>query len=333
MSAKLADIAEHVGVSEATVSRVLNDKPGVAEATREAVLTAVDVLGYHRPAKLRRQMVGLIGIIVPELTNPVFPLFAQTIEARLAAEGYTGVICTQAPGGIQEDDFVAMLLERSVAGIIFVNGRHADSQADLERYRRLRDRRLPFVFVGGYREELPVPSISTDEDAAVRLAVNHLTQLGHEAIGLATGQSRYLPSLAKVDAFRRYVDTYGDSRIAQTWFTAEGGELAARQLFEHGVTGVVCGSDIIAIGVMRAAQQLGLEVPRDVSVIGFDGTDISRYTSPGLTTVRQDVSGMSAAAVRALVESVGGPLPSGGNVLFAPELIVRGSTGPATHHA
>lgn len=84
---------------------------------------------------------------------------------------------------------------------------------------------------------------------------------------------------------------------------------------------------------MRAAQQLGLEVPRDVSVIGFDGTDISRYTSPGLTTVRQDVSGMSAAAVRALVESVGGPLPSGGNVLFAPELIVRGSTGPATHHA
>lgn len=330
MSARLADIAQHAGVSEATVSRVLNDKPGVAEATRAAVLTAVDLLGYHRSAKLRRQMVDLVGVIVPELTNPIFPLFAQTLQTRLAADGYTGVICTQAPGGVQEDDFVAMLLERGVAGIIFVSGRHADSEADLERYRRLQDRGLPFVFVNGWREELRVPTISTDEDLSVRLAVGHLRQLGHERIGLATGQSRYLPSLAKLEAFRTQVDTYGDSLVAQTWFTIEGGELAGKQLFDHGVTGVVCGSDIVAVGVMRAAEQRGLSVPRDVSVIGFDGSDLSRYTSPGLTTIRQDVNGMSSAAVRALVEAVGSKRV-GSEILFAPELIVRDSTGPATH--
>lgn len=330
MSARLADIASHAGVSEATVSRVLNDKPGVAEATRAAVLTAVDVLGYHRPTKLRRQMTGLVGVIVPELTNPIFALFAQTLQGRLAAEGHTAVVCTQAPGGVQEDDYVEMLLERGAAGIVFVNGRHADSQADVGRYRRLQERRLPVVLIGGARPELRVPTIGTDDTLAVRLAVEHLTQLGHERIGLATGQSRYQPSVAKTEAFRLYVDTYGDSRVAQTWFTVEGGELAGRQLLAQGLTGIVCGSDIMAIGVMRAAEQLGLEVPRDVSVIGFDGTDVSRYTSPALTTVRQDVTGMSAAAVRALLDGDDQDTV-GQEMLFAPELVVRGSTGRAVH--
>src|SRR5687767_6276838 len=97
--ARLADIARQAGVSEATVSRVLNDKPGVSPETRQLVLTALDVLGFERPERLRKRSAGLVGLVVPELDNPVFPMFAQRIESALAQAGYTPVLCTQTFGG------------------------------------------------------------------------------------------------------------------------------------------------------------------------------------------------------------------------------------------
>src|SRR3712207_4845237 len=152
MRARLSDIAQQADVSEATVSRVLNDRPGVAPETRQAVLTALDVLGYERPARLRKRSAGLVGLVVPELENPIFPAFAQTIESALAQAGYTSVLCTQTPGGVTEDEYVEMLLDRQVSGIVFVSGRHADTSADHERYRALIARRLPIVMVNGYVE-------------------------------------------------------------------------------------------------------------------------------------------------------------------------------------
>ena len=110
MKLRLADIAQHAEVSEATVSRVLNGKPGVAALTRQAVLTSLDVLGYDRPSRLRRKSAGLVGLVMPELTNPIFPAFAQIIETALARQGFTPVLCTQTPGGVHEDDYVTMLL-------------------------------------------------------------------------------------------------------------------------------------------------------------------------------------------------------------------------------
>ncbi|WP_207948112.1 LacI family DNA-binding transcriptional regulator [Metallococcus carri] len=323
--AKLAEIAAHAGVSEATVSRVLNDKTNVAEATRALVLTSIDVLGYERPSNLRRRMVGLVGLIVPELTNPVFPLFAQTIQTRLAAMGYTAVLCTQAPGGAQEDDYISMLLERGVAGVVFVSGRHADLTADLGIYRDLSARGLPMVTINGHRGEIDAPSLSTDERASVRMAVAHLRQLGHTRIGLATGQGRYVPSERKLEAFRELVP---DGEVQQTWFSVEGGELAGRALIESGVTGIVCGSDLMALGVIRAAEQAGVAVPEQLSVIGYDGSLVTQYTWPPLTTLRQDVTGLSGAAVHALGEEIAGHPHPRGETLFAPELIVRSSTAP-----
>src|SRR2546421_5040943 len=104
--ARLADIARQAGVSEATASRVLNDRRGVSADTRQAVLTALDVLGYERPERLRKRSVGLVGLVVPELENPVFPQFAQIIESALAQHGYTPVLCTQTAGGVTEDEYV-----------------------------------------------------------------------------------------------------------------------------------------------------------------------------------------------------------------------------------
>ncbi|GAB3280249.1 LacI family DNA-binding transcriptional regulator [Actinocorallia lasiicapitis] len=334
MTTRLADIAAQAGVSEATVSRVLNGKPGVSAATRQAVLTALDVLGYERPARLKQQRAGLIGLIVPELTNPIFPVFAQIIETSLAMSGYTAVLCTQTPGGIREDDYTELLLERGVSGIVIVNGMHADSTADKSRYTRLTDRGLPLVLVGGYRDDIEAPFISNDDAAAIELAVEHLANLGHTKIGLAVGQERFVPSIRKTEGYRRAMAAHAkqdkvDDLIVTSMFTVEGGQAAAQTLFDRGCTAICCGSDIMAIGAIRAARQRGLRVPEDVSVVGFDDSPLIPYLDPPLTTIRQPVREMSEAAVNSLLEEIGGNKVPRSELLYRPELIVRRSTGPA----
>jgi DNA-binding LacI/PurR family transcriptional regulator len=330
---RLQDVAGISGVSEATVSRVLNDKPGVAKATRQAVLTALDLLGYERPQKLQRRRSGLIGLIVPELTNPVFPAFVQVIESALAQDGYTPILCTMTAGGVPEREYIDMLLERGVNGIIFVSALHADSTADHSHYTSLVQSGLPIVLVNGYVEGLPVTSISSDDGAAMRIAVAHLVSLGHGRIGLATGPLRYRPSALKREAFLKtmkdlaQVDAAG--LVQESFFTVEGGRAAAQRLLEADVSAIVCANDLMALGAVRAIQSRQLSVPGDVSVIGYDDTALITFTEPPLTTVRQPVRAMGEAAVRALLDELrGAPIPHG-DLLFHPELVVRGSSGPA----
>jgi len=328
---RLHDVATQAGVSEATVSRVLNSKPGVGEETRLQVLTALDVLGYERPAALRSTSAGLVGLVVPELVNPIFPAFAQLIESGLAGHRYTPVLCTQTPGGVTEDEYVEMLLERGVAGIIFISGLHADQTADPARYHALVQRGLPIVLVNGSRSDLPVPCISTDDQGAVRTAVNHLASLGHTRFGLAVGPSRFVPVERKVRGFRAAMES--DPRIKGVeeygLFSVEGGHAAAARLLDAGVTAIICGSDIMALGAIRAVRARGLDVPGDVSVVGYDDSPFMAFTDPPLTTVRQPVAAMSQSAVQTLVDAITGHETPQGEYLFAGELVVRGSTGPA----
>ncbi len=336
MTARLSDIARHAGVSEATVSRVLNDKPGVAESTRIAVLTALDVLGYERPERLRRRSAGLVGLITPELENPIFPAFAQHIESVLALRSFTPLLCTQTPGGVSEDEYVTSLVDQGVAGIIFVSGLHADVENDHRQYRDLVERGLPIVCVNGFAADVEAPFISVDDVEAMRLAVTHLAQLGHSAIGLAVGQQRYLPSRRKVEGFIDTMSSVGVRRRAEarrwvehTLFSVEGGRAAANRLLERGATAIVCGSDLMALGAVRAVRQQGLRVPEDVSVVGFDDSPLIAFTSPALTTVRQPVPAMAQAAAQTLLDAIGGsPMPAT-EYLYSPELIVRESTGAA----
>jgi LacI family repressor for deo operon, udp, cdd, tsx, nupC, and nupG len=337
MRARLSDIARQAEVSEATVSRVLNDRPGVAPETRQAVLTALDVLGYERPARLRKRSAGLVGLVVPELDNPIFPAFAQTIESALAQAGYTAVLCTQTPGGVTEDEYVEMLLERQVSGIVFVSGRHADTTADHDRYRALLDRPLPIVMINGYVEGIPAPFVSCDDREAGELAVAHLVALGHRRIGLITGPDRFVPVRRKVagykTAMRRLLGA-SESELTEltelTLFGVEGGEAAAGRLLERGVTGLVCGSDLMALGAIRAARQRGLSVPGELSVVGYDDSPLIAFTDPPLTTVRQPVTAMAVAAVRALIDEINGHGAPHSEYVFRPELVVRGSTAIAT---
>ncbi|MFF3322745.1 LacI family DNA-binding transcriptional regulator [Streptomyces sp. NPDC002889] len=330
---RLSDIAAQAAVSEATVSRVLNGKPGVASPTRQRVLAALDVLGYERPVRLKRRSAGLVGLVIPELTNPIFPAFAQVIEQVLAGHGYTPVLCTQMPGGATEDELVEQLVERGVTGIVFLSGLHADTTADASRYVRLSSRGVPFVLINGYNEAVDAPFVSPDDRSAARMAVSHLAELGHERIGLAIGPTRYVPSRRKAEGFTDALHTVlgvprqeAENLIQRTLFSVEGGQAAAGLLMDQGCTGIVCGSDLMALGAIRAVRSRGLDVPGDVSVVGFDDSPLIAFTDPPLTTVRQPVKAMATAAVNALIEEIQGNPVHRTEFVFQPELVVRGST-------
>lgn len=331
---RLTDLAEQAGVSTATVSRVLNGKHGVSSQARQAVLAALDMLGYERPEKLRTRSAGLVGLVVPELSNPVFPAFAQVIESMLTERGYTPLLCTQSAGGTTEDQYVEMLLEHGVDGIVFVSGLHADTAASKDRYHRLRSRGMPFVLVNGYAEGVDAPSVSTDDTAALDLAFRHLVSLGHRSIGLAIGPERFVPSARKRREFAVNLERHlgivdAGPHVATSLFTVEGGQAGATELIESGHTAIICGSDLMALGAIRAARSRGLSVPADLSVVGFDDSPLIAFTDPPLTTVRQPVQAMGHAAVSALVSEINGTPASRTELTFHPELIVRGSTGAA----
>lgn len=328
-SARLDQIAQAAGVSSATVSRVVNNKPGVADSTRQAVLRAIDALGYQRPANLQRAVGGTIGLIIPELDNPIFPAFAQALTNRLAAQGYTAVLAPTSAGGVQEDAYLSMLMDRGVAGLIYVSGRHADTGASVQRQIELIDQGMRMVLINGHREELEAPSWSTDDAQAMWLAVEHLADLGHRDLGLALGPARYQPSARKHRAFKAACRARGVTGwVEHSWFSVQGGEIAARALLAKRTSGLVCASDMMALGAIRAARAEGYNVPQDVSVVGFDGSLMTQYTNPPLTTLRQDVEALASGAVATLVSALKGDELPVREALLTPELVVRGSTAP-----
>lgn len=325
MSVTLAAVAETAGVSQATASRVLNGKDGVSATTRRAVISAANTLGYNRFRTTRGRV---IGVVLPELVNPIFATFGHRLATGLAQSGYTPVLCSQTDGGISEDEWVERLLERDVAGLIVVSGLHADTHEPSDRYRKLLERHLPLVLVNGHVEGVDAVFISDDDHDAIRLAVSHLTELGHERIGLAVGPDRYMPVIRKVEAFSAAIEELGRTPLVEhAPFTIEGGRAAALALLEHDVTAIVCASDLMALGAIQACRARGLDVPRDVSVVGYDDSPMMAFTGPPLTTVRQAVPAMCTLAVRTLLDELAGKRVRRHEYLFRPELVVRGSTG------
>jgi DNA-binding LacI/PurR family transcriptional regulator len=328
---RLAEVAQKVGLSEATVSRVLNGKSGVSDATRDAVLTALDVLGYERPTQLRGVRARLIGLVLPELQNPIFPALAEVVGGGLAQRGLTPVLCTRTAGGLSESDYVNMLLDQQVSGVVFAGGHYAETDAPHEHYERLLQRGLPVVLFNAAVERLGYPRVSTDDAVAVEQAYGHLASLGHERIGLVIGPPDHVPSQRKLSAYAELVKRAGGSLdpqlVEHALFALEGGHAAVTRMLRHGVTGIICGSDPLALGAIRAARRAGLAVPGDVSVVGFDDSTFMNCTEPPLTTVRQPIEALGRAAVTLLVNQIEGARVAAEELLFEPELVVRGSTG------
>ncbi|HEU5473900.1 MAG TPA: LacI family DNA-binding transcriptional regulator [Actinophytocola sp.] len=332
MAGRLSEVARKAGVSEATVSRVLNGKAGVSDATRTAVLTALDVLGYERPTKLRGDRARLVGLVLPELQNPIFPAFAEVATGALVQRGFTPALCARTIGGVSEVEFVDMLLEHQVSGVIFGGGDYSIAGAGHEHYLRLRDLKLPVVLVNAGVDDLGHPRVSADDAVAVEQALGHLVSLGHRRVGALLGTEGHVPSRRKLAALEAAARRYDgvEHLVQRSSFSMEGARAAATSLVQAGVTAIVCASDVLALGAIRAVRRLDRRVPQDVSVVGFDDSAFMNCTDPPLTTVRQPIEAMGQAAVDLLVTQMNGSaatLPD--ELLFEPELVVRGSTAPA----
>ena len=332
--ASLRDVAQQAGVSLATASRVASGSLAVRQETRERVEEAMRDLLYVPPG--RKPATGAIGLLVPELSNPVFPALAQAMEARATEAGLATILCNTTAAAFREADYVHMLLDRRVDGMIFISCEMTHLAGDHEHYGRLVDEGARLVFVNGALDGLDVPCVSVDERHAGYVATQHLISLGHRRIGFVAGPADYLPTREKAagrDEALRQAGLSPDGLVAHGDFTLDGGRRALRQLLAkpNRPTAVICSSDVIAIGVVQEAREAGLDVPGDLSVVGFDGIEAAGWVDPPLTTIEQPIEEIAATAVDLLRTVIAEPGRSLPRVLFQPKLRRGGSTGAATN--
>ena len=327
----LREVARRAGVSLATASRVASGGSPVRPETRARVERAMRELLYVPPG--RQPATGLIGVLVPELANPIFPALAQAIETRAAPEGFASILCNTTGAAFREVDYVHMLLDHRVDGMIFISSEITNLHGEHGHYTKLLADGARIVFVNGALPTLDIPSVGVDEHAAGELATQHLIDLGHKRIGFVAGPEHYLPTRFKAEgrlAALRSADVDGHALVAHAAFAVEGGRDALRELLERPErpTAVVCSSDVMAMGVLHEAARQGLGVPEQLSVIGFDGIDAARWTFPPLTTIEQPIEEIAQTAVDALRSQIHEPDKPLPNFLFRPRLCVRASTAP-----
>jgi len=334
----LRDVAERAGVSVATTWRVVHGMDSVRPDTRDRVERAMRELLYV--PQTRTEATGAIGLLLPEFANPVFAALAQAMETHATSEGFATILCNTAGSALREVDYVHMLLERRVDGMVFICAEVTDVRSEHDHYGQLIERGARLVFVNGASESLEVPAVGVDERAAGRIATEHLLELGHRRVGFVAGDPYALPTREKMigreDAMRA-AGVEPNGYIAHGSFTVDGGRRVLRELLDahpdEPPTGVICSNDLMAIGVLQEAAALGLRVPQDLSVVGFDGIEAAEWTQPALTTVEQPIDVIAKTAIAALNTQIDNPGQLPANSVFRPRLRLGGTTGPPSSAA
>ncbi|AHG47791.1 LacI family transcriptional regulator [Rhizobium leguminosarum bv. trifolii CB782] len=327
----IRDVAKLAGVSTGTVSRVLNDHPSVTKDVRARVGEIIKDLGYlpdPSARSMRSKVSRLIGIVIPDLTNPFFSELVQSAEQAAANHGYNIIVMTSLDHAAKEADRIKQLTSRKVDGIILVpsNDFHTIKLP----------KGLPIVVVDrlmpGYS------GIAADHRSGVRLGVEHLLKLGHRRIGFISGPGHSVPAN---DRLRGYLDAMeqadggakmaGPPLIAEAAFDYESGRSAGNYLLARArnerPTAIFASSDQQAIGCMRAAHDLGIPIPAALSIVGFDGIPLASMTTPRLTTVKQPIQDVAAAAVAVLLNKQTAP-ELDNPILFACEVLEGETTAP-----
>lgn len=306
----IQEVAREAGVSVATVSRVFNLPDKVTPATREHVEQVARALGYMPNASartLRTQRSRVLGVVLPTLTNPVFAECLEGIARAASAGGYAILPITTDYQIDQEERAVNLLLAGNVDGMILVVSNPATSSGLL----RLAATGLPYVLA--YNRHAEHPCVSVDSEQATADLVAHLVTLGHRRITMVSGQlSASDRAQQRCRGFRRGMQSagLGDGAVLEVPFVATAvTEIGALLQQPAAPTALVCSNDLLAIRSIRAAHLVGLAVPRDLSVAGFDGISIGEDLTPMLSTVAQPNADIGRHSVELLVQSIAGGTP------------------------
>lgn len=320
-------IAREAGVSEPTVSRVLNGRAGVAESTRARVVAVLREHGFVDVPEPGGGPTSVIGVVCGNFLNPVFPTFVHSISNAMGRRGYLTQVAVVDRDFAPEERCILELTRSGVDGIVFVGGRHAEVEGDISGYRDLVAEGTPIVLVNGRELDLDVPQLYCDEEAGARMAVRHLVELGHTEIGCLLGPHAFIPTPRFVAGFRRVLADHDllelPGSVVEVPFTLEGGRAGAMRLLELGCTAAIAGNDLMALGGLLASID---QHDEPFSVVGYDGTDFTAHTNPPLTTLRQPFENMARLIAEAMVAEIGGSDRYRDRFVFEPTLVVRGST-------
>ncbi|GBF76751.1 LacI family transcriptional regulator [Paenibacillus sp. 598K] len=328
MKPTIYDIAKLAGVSTATVSKVFNRTGNISEATRSKVLRISRELKYQ-PSMVASALAGKntysLGLLIPDLVNPFFAELARHVEDRAHALGYNLIICNTDNDINKEIQYIQLLRQKSVDGIIVATGVRDD-----DALKELIHQQVPVVLVAREMSMLAVSTVLTDDFVGGYNAASHLLELGHRRIGLVAESMTVSSSKERVRGCRYALEEagvpYDDKLLAVSDFSVAGGKEAAAGLLREEPTAIFACNDLLAIGVMQAAKEAGLAIPSELSVIGFDNTILATITDPPMTTIAQPIRAIGHQVVDLITREINGEQVVKQRVVLLPELIRRGST-------
>lgn len=329
----LDDVAKKAGVSTATVSRCLNSPDRVVETTRQRVMQAVDTLGYT-PNFAARVMAAkrtfTIGAIIPTMENAIFARGLQAFQEELRERGYTLLVSSSAYKPDVEKEQIRTLVARGADGLLLIG-----HDRDPAIYDYLEQQKVPALAAWTYQEDATLPSVGFSNRAAMKALADEVIRLGHKNIalisGISKGNDRAQQRIAGLkDALSAAGLPVDSLRIIETPYEIESGANAFEQLISEAnpPSVVMCGNDVLAAGAIRKALDLGLKVPQDVSVTGFDDIELARIVSPALATVHVPHREMGRKAAREIVAMVE-KTSNGRSEALETAIRMRGSLGPA----
>ena len=313
----ISDVANHAGVSKGAVSFALNGRKGVSSETRARILAAAHDLGWqpsHRARSLSVSRAFAFGIVLARAAevlgaDPFYPAFIAGVETILAPAGYSLLLQVVTGAQSEEDGYRKLAGQGRVDGVFVSDLRTNDSRIGL-----LAELGLPAVTLGRPDVASPFPAVGMDDQLGIREAVGHLVGLGHTRIGHVSGPLEFLHTVSRRDAWAEALVEAGVATgpLVVSDFTAAGGAAATAQLLDlhNPPTAIVYANDLMAIAGIGVAHNRGLRVPDDLSVTGFDGTELSAHTHPPLTTITTNPFGWGKAAATTLLTIIGRADPS-----------------------
>jgi len=329
--ATIKDVAALAGISYTTVSHVVNKTRPVSEEVRIKVEAAIKKLDYVPSAvarSLKAKTTATIGLLVPNSLNPYFAELARGIEDYCERNGYCVILCNSDDNPDKQRSYLRVLLEKRVDGLIV-----ASTGGDGDFAEGLAAVRTPMVIVDRGLDGVDADLVRIDHEYGAYLATRHLLELGHTDIATIGGPDGTSVAQMRLAGFTRALEEAGvqvaPGRLLQSDFTSTGGYNAASILLEgQPPSAIFAGNDMIGIGVLRAAAERNIRVPSELSVIGFDDIQMSRYVYPALTTVGQSILQLGEMAAEVLLRRIATPALATDQRIVTPSIVLRESTAP-----